>query len=143
MLGMARCSVFVLLASLSLAIAAGQAQNPILTNLDTAKWTHEKGDPPGMEAAVLREDPATGGMEMIVRFPSGHVIKPHYHDSNERLIVLDGQLTVRQDSGETALKSGGFAFLPAREVQRLSCTSSTRCTVYLSWDGKPDSHAVK
>jgi len=143
MLGMTRWSEFVLLAGISLAIASGQTQNPILVNLDTAKWTHEKGDPPGMEAAVLREDAATGGMEMIVRFPPGHVIKPHYHDSNERVIVLEGQLTVRQDNGETALKSGGFAFLPAHEVQRLSCTSPARCMVYLSWDGKPDSHAAK
>jgi quercetin dioxygenase-like cupin family protein len=133
----------ILLVLGTVAIAAPQTPNAILRNLDTAKWTHEKGDPPGMEAAVLREDPQTGGMEMIVRFPAGHVIKPHYHDSNERIIVLEGQFTVRQDNGETVLSSGGFAFLPAHEVQRLSCTSATRCTVYLAWDGKPDSRAAK
>jgi len=127
----------------SVAIAAGQPSNAILTNLDTAKWTHEKGDPAGAESVMLRDDPRTGGMELLVRFPAGHVIKPHWHESNERIIVLEGQLTVRQDSGDTALKLGGFAFLPAREVQRLSCSSTIRCTFYLSWDGKPDSHAAK
>jgi quercetin dioxygenase-like cupin family protein len=140
---MVRRSEFVLLVGLSLAIASGQPANPIVINLDTAKWTHEKGDPAGMEAAVLREDSQSGGMEMLVRFPPGHVIKPHYHDSNERIIVLEGQLTLKQESGETALNSGGFAFLPAHEVQRLSCSSKTRCMVYLSWDGKPDSHAAQ
>jgi quercetin dioxygenase-like cupin family protein len=134
---------FLLLAGITLAIAKGQPPGAILSNLDTAKWTHDKGDPPGIDSVVLREDPHTTGMEMLVRFPAGHVVKPHYHDSNERIIVLEGQLTLKQDSGDTTLNSGGFAFLPAHEIQRLSCTSKTRCTFYLSWDGKPDSHAAK
>ena len=92
-------------------IAPGQsASRALLTNLDTAKWTQEKG---GVESAMLRKDPASGGMEMLVRFPAGHVIPAHSHDSNERLIVLEGQLTARQDAGDTVLNSGGFAFLPA------------------------------
>jgi quercetin dioxygenase-like cupin family protein len=127
----------------SVAIAAGQTASPILTNLDSAKWTHDKGDPAGLDSALLHEDTQTGGMEMLVRFPPGHVIKPHYHDSNERIIVLEGQLTVKQESGETALNAGGFGYLPAHEVQRLSCSSAARCTVYLAWDGKPNSHAAK
>ena len=133
----------ILLVVGTVAIAAGQTAGTILTNLDTAKWTHDKGDPAGLDSAFLHEDRQTGGMEMLVRFPPGHVIKPHFHDSNERIIVLEGQLTVKQESGETALNSGGFAYLPAHEVQRLSCSSTSRCTVYLAWDGKPNSHAAK
>jgi len=128
----------------SLAIASGQpASKAIVTNLDTAKWTHEKGDTPGSESVFLRVEPATGGMDLLVRFPPGHVIPPHWHESNERIIVLEGQLTLRQDSGDIQMNAGGFAFLPAREVQRLSCTSATRCTFYLTWDGKPQSHPAK
>jgi hypothetical protein len=37
----------------------------------------------------------------------------------------------------------GFAFLPAREVQRLSCVSGTRCTFYIQWDGKLDNHKAQ
>jgi quercetin dioxygenase-like cupin family protein len=134
----------LLLIAGSLAVLAGQSgSNAILTNLATAKWVHGKADPPESESVLLRQDSRTGGMELIVRFPGGHVITPHWHDSNERIIVLEGQLTLRQDSGETSLDTGGFAFLPAQEVQRMSCSSKTRCTFYLSWDGKPDSHAAK
>jgi len=128
----------------SVVIAAGQSgSNAILTNLSTAKWVHEKGDPPGSESVMLREDPQTHGMELLVRFPAGHAVPPHWHESNERVIVLEGQLALHQDTGETALDPGGFAFLPSREVQRLSCTAKTRCTFYLSWDGDPKSHLVK
>jgi quercetin dioxygenase-like cupin family protein len=128
----------------SLALASGQsASKAIVTNLDTANWTHEKGDPAGSEGVMLHADQTTGGMDLLVRYPAGHVIAPHFHDSNERIIIVEGQLTLRQDSGDTLLNAGGYAFLPAREVQRLSCSSTSRCTFYLSWDGKPNSHPAK
>jgi len=124
-----------------IAIAAGQpSSRAVLVNLETTHWTPEKD---GSEGTVIRSDSGTGGLDLLVRFPAGHVIPAHFHDSNERIFVAEGQLTLRGDAGDTLLKSGGFAFLPAHEIQRLSCSSKMRCTFYLSWDGKPDSHAAK
>jgi quercetin dioxygenase-like cupin family protein len=128
------------------AVAASQTTTEaIVTNLSTANWTHENGAVAGSEGVMLHADPKTGGMDLLVRFPAGHVIAPHFHDSNERVIVVEGQLTLRRAGADaaladTAIDTGGFAFLPAREVQRLSCSSKTRCSFYLMWDGKPDSH---
>ena len=34
------------------------------------------------------------------------------------------------------------AFLPAGEVQRLSCVPPGRCRFYVSWDGNPRSRAA-
>jgi quercetin dioxygenase-like cupin family protein len=121
------------------AITAAFGQSAAVTNLDTAKWVRDKES----ESVLLHTDPATGGMELLVRFPGGHVIPPHWHDSNERIIVLEGQMTLKQDQGDTILNTGGYAYLPAKEVQKLSCSSATRCTFYLAWDGKPQSHAAK
>lgn len=127
-----------------LAIAAGQsASRAVVTNLDSANWTREDGKGDGSEGVLLDADPATGGIDLLIRFPAGHVIAPHFHDSNERIVVAEGELTLRGDSGNKLIHPGGFAFLPAREVQRLSCSSKTRCTFYLFWDGKPDSHPAK
>jgi quercetin dioxygenase-like cupin family protein len=128
----------------AIAIAAGQSSTKtIVVNLATANWTHEKGSPDGSEGTMVHADQANGGMDLLVRFPAGHAIAPHFHDSNERIFVAEGQLTLRQDTGDALLNVGGFAFLPAHEIQRLSCSSKTRCTFYLSWDGKPDSHPAK
>jgi AraC-like DNA-binding protein len=56
----------------------------------------------------------------------------------------EGKLSVRVGAGpETVLEPGGFAFLPAKEVQRMSCVSNTRCTFYIHWDGKLDNHRVQ
>ena len=99
---------------ISLAAATAQAPSQaVIANLDTANWTHEKGDPPGSEGVMLHADPVTGGMDLLVRFPAGHVTAPHFHDSNERIMVAEGQLTLRRDSGSIVIKSGGYAYLPA------------------------------
>ncbi len=49
---------------------------------------------------MLHTDQTTGAMDLLVRFPAGHVIAPHFHDSNERVIVAEGQLTLHQDGGD-------------------------------------------
>jgi hypothetical protein len=117
------------------------SNSAVIVNLADAKWTHEAKDPAGSEGLVLREDPLTGGMELLARYPAGHVIAPHWHASNERLLLLEGRLSLRiGEAAEQFLDTGGFAYLPAREVQRISCVSKTRCTFYLCWDGNPASH---
>jgi hypothetical protein len=122
-------------------LAAAQA---VVTNPAAAKWTHDKGDPPGAENVFLRQDPRTGGMELLVRYPAGHVFAPHWHSVNERIVLLEGRLSVRVGDGpEATLDAGGFAFLPAKETQRLACVSGSRCTFYVAWDGKLDTHGLR
>jgi quercetin dioxygenase-like cupin family protein len=68
----------------ALAAASGQT---VVANLDTAKWDKSGG-------VLLRTDPASGGMDLLVRLPAGHVIPAHFHDSNEHVIVVEGELTL-------------------------------------------------
>jgi quercetin dioxygenase-like cupin family protein len=126
----------------AVALTGGLAlSQTIITNHSTAKWVHEAGDAPGSESVTLREDPQTGALELLVRYPAGHVFKPHWHSANERMILIEGRMSLRQGNGpETFLESGGYAFLPAKEVQRSACISKTRCTFYVYWDGKLDFH---
>ena len=106
----------------------------LVMNSETARWTHAPNDPSGSESVVLREDP----LELLARYPAGHVFKPHWHESNERILLIEGRLSL---GGGKVLDPGGYAFLPAREVQNMACVSKTRCTFYVSWDGNPASRA--
>lgn len=125
-----------------LAVPALFAQ-AIVVNSSDSKWTHDKGDPPGSESVMLREDAQTGGMELFARYPAGHVFSPHYHSVNERLILIEGRMSLKQGAETKYLEPGGFAYLPAKEVQTMVCVSKTRCTFYVYWDGKLDFHAAK
>ena len=111
----------------------------IVANPNSVKWVHEARDPEGAESVVLRADPKTGSLELFARYPAGHVFPPHWHDPNERIVLLEGRLSMQKGQVQTYLEAGGFAFLPAKEVQRLACVSDTRCTFYIYWDGDPRS----
>jgi hypothetical protein len=123
-------------------IAASQsATNAIVTNLSTANWTHEKGAEACSEGVMLHAVQKQVAGNCLYDFRAAYVIAPHFYDSNERVIVVEGQLSLRWESGAAAaIDFGGFAFLPAREVQRLSRNSKLRCAFYLKRDDKPDSH---
>jgi len=138
-----RLATLLWTAAAGMAAAASNPSGAEIVNLDEAQWSYEKGSSDGSAGVLLHSDERTGGIDLLVRQPAGNVIAPHYHDSNERIIVVEGQLTLHLESGDKFIKAGGFAFLPAREVQRLSCGAASRCTFYLSWDGKPASHKVE
>jgi quercetin dioxygenase-like cupin family protein len=133
---------FLIAAALVFAQAAAQSGNgsAVLVNGAEARWTRDAGDPPGSESIVLREDAKTGAVELFARYPAGHVFAPHWHSANERIIVVEGRISVRAGEKEAALDSGGYAYLPAKEVQHMSCVSKTRCAFYVYWDAKLDSH---
>ena len=76
-----------------------------------------------------------------MRYPAGHSFAAHWHSVNERIVLLEGRLSLRQGQGaESFLEPGGYAFLPAKEVQHTRCVSTTRCAFYVYWDGKVDFH---
>ena len=61
--------------------------------------------------------------------------------ADERRIV-DSDDGAQDTGGEkwAQVPGDGFFGVTRFSMQRLSCSSKTRCTFYLMWDGKPDSH---
>ena len=118
---------------LVLLLLFAQAVNPA-----SSKWVPARD---GSESVVLREDERA--TEYLVRVPPGHVFRPHWHSVDERLVLLEGRLSLRQADGpETFLDAGGYAFLPAKQAQHTRCVSAARCAFYVFWDGKLDFHPV-
>jgi len=130
--------LMLLLVSLAIFQSGGGDSKAIIVNSGEAKWTHDAGDPPGSESIVLREDPKTGAFEIFTRYPAGHVFSPHWHSANERIVLIEGRLAIGSGASKKTLDPGGFAFLPAREVQQMACVSQSRCGFYVAWDGKLD-----
>jgi anti-sigma factor ChrR (cupin superfamily) len=112
----------------------------VVVNQAENKWQHDPGDPPRSESIVLREDAKTAGIELLARYPAGHVFPPHWHSANERIVLLEGRLSIKNGNTVEYLERGGFAYLPAKELQRMACVSQTPCSFYVYWDGKLDFH---
>jgi anti-sigma factor ChrR (cupin superfamily) len=124
-----RYPILIVMAGLLLAESSGV----VVVNPGAAKWQVEGG---GSESVVLREDAQTGALELFARYPAGHVFAPHWHSVNERMVLVEGRMSVNN----TTLEPGGFAYLPAKQVQTMSCVSTSRCAFYVSWDGHLDYH---
>ena len=121
-------------------VGGSESEGRIIVNPGEAKWEASKGK---SESTTLREDPKTGSVELFARYPSGHVFAPHWHDSNERIVLIEGKLQMEEKDSKKFLEAGGYAYLPARQVQRMICVSDTRCSFYVYWDGPLNSHFVK
>jgi len=118
------------------ALAFAQSAAVVVADLATAKW--EKDD-----SVLLREDPKTGAMDLLVRYPAGKKLNPHWHGVTERLVLIEGRVAVRIAGVEHQVAPGGVVIVPPKEAHQLSCVSETRCTFYLAWDGKLDTHKAE
>jgi len=118
------------------AVAFAQSAAVVVPDLATAKW--EKDD-----SVLLREDPKTGAMDLLVRYPAGKKLNAHWHSVTERLVLVEGKITVNIGGAEKTITPGGVVIVPPKEGHQLACVSDTRCTFYIAWDGKLDTHRVQ
>ena len=94
--------------------------------------------PPGAEMAVLQGDPSVAGAIFTVRlrFPSGYVIPPHWHPTDEHVTVMRGTFLV--GLGDTfdrhaflpALRRGDFITAPANANHFAQAKGSTEVQVH-------------
>ncbi len=137
-------SIFLLLTVLG-AMLDGHADTQraagrILANQGNVKW-EKSAD--GSESATLREDPKTGAVELFARYPAGHVFPAHWHSANERILLIEGRMSIEDSDAQRLIEPGGYAYLPSHQVQGMACVSETRCSFYVFWDGPLDTHSAK
>lgn len=137
LIGLFLLTVSVLLFSQA---ASSGSEGRILVNPGDTKWEPANA---GSESITLREDSKTGATELLAHYPAGYKFPAHWHDANERIILIEGQLALDEDNGKKLVNPGGYAYLPAGQVQHLSCVSNVRCSFYVYWDGSPKSHRAE
>ncbi len=133
-----RLSVAALLLALATPLASAQAAEEAheghpgavtLPDGAAVKWETGPPDlPKGTEISVLAGDPAKPGPFVLrVKFPADTVIAPHTHANAETLTILSGSIyhqhgtTIDKAKG-SALKTGGFVFLPEKMPHALWTT---------------------
>ena len=98
-----------------------------------------EGMPAGCGIAVLHGDPAKPNSDIFLKVPGGSAIPPHSHSSAERMILVSGELEVKYQGAPTAtLRSGHYAYGPAKLPHRAQCRSSEPCTLFIAFEGPVD-----
>lgn len=76
--------------------------------------------PPGAQAAVLDGDPAKTGLFVIrVKFPDGYRVPPHWHPTDEHVVVIAGTLMAgmgakTDDAAMQTLVAGSYVKMPRK-----------------------------
>ena len=95
--------------------------------------------PKGCQIAVLNGDPAKPNADVFLRVPGGYAIPAHSHTSAERMILVEGKLTVRYKGAAAAvLTPGQYAYGPASLPHEARCARGKSCTLFIAFEGPVD-----
>lgn len=95
--------------------------------------------PTGCQIAVLNGDPSKPNADVFLRVPGGYTIPAHSHTSAERMVLVEGQLTVTyKGAAAAALKPGVYAYGPAKLPHEAKCAGNKPCTLFIAFEGPVD-----
>jgi quercetin dioxygenase-like cupin family protein len=129
-------------ALLTVAVVWAGAQNPapraVFGSPTESDWRPPTHLPPGAEYHLVREDPASHGIQALVRFPSGYAVPEHAHSCAETLIVLKGRLEVSSRGTVRVLSAGDYAAFPAGVPHSLKTKGWGKAVFVAATDGAYD-----
>jgi quercetin dioxygenase-like cupin family protein len=90
--------------------------------------------PKGCRLAVLHGDPAKDNADVLLRVPGGSVLAHHKHTSQERIVLISGEMAVRYDGQPSVrLRPGTYAYGPAGVAHAATCLSKEPCVLFIAF----------
>lgn len=107
-------------------------------NVFNAEFQYDDDDPDGYRAGAVRISQVAGGKDNVVKafqLPPGQSICPyHYEYEEEWLLVLEGEVTLREPAGERALQPGDLVcFPPGRDGAHKVTNRTDRTALAIMW----------
>lgn len=72
-----------------------------------------EGMPTGLKRRLLSQSPSMGAVTQITYIPDGWSHPSAYHNADEELFLLEGDLTIQDPNGVQELRRYSYTFLPA------------------------------
>ena len=92
--------------------------------------------PPGAQIAVLDGDPGKDGFfSLRLKFPDGYKIAPHWHPTDENIVVVSGTFVMgmgdtRNEATMHALPAGSFTIMPKTGRHYATARGETVVQIY-------------
>ena len=97
--------------------------------------------PMGCQIAVLHGDPSKPNADIYFRVPGDYVLPAHWHTSAERMVLVSGELDVTYEGQPTThMKTGTYAYGPAKAVHNGKCISKEACVLFIAFEEAVDAH---
>jgi len=125
----------------SLALAGGRAA---VTPNARVQWT-ETGIP-GVRAAAVEGDMASGPSHFYLEYASGLTTPVHHHSPDHYVTTVSGNLTLIVDGAEHRLPPGSFFALTGAKSHVARCEAGAACVMFIdardAWDVVPEPAAT-
>lgn len=125
---------------------AGRVNDPNLKWEPCGGDAYKKGGTflKGCDAAVLRQDPKTGALEMFVRTPASFIWPTHWHTNSEHLLGVQGVTPIHFEDGTVQnIAPGEWQYIPNGLIHSAYCTDAGPCVFLLYTDRASDFNMVK
>jgi len=91
--------------------------------------------PVGCQIAVVHGDPAKPNVDIFFKVPGNYDFPAHWHTSPERMTLLSGAMDVSyKGQPTTKLKTGMYAYGPAKAVHEGRCISDVPCVLFIAFE---------
>ena len=95
--------------------------------------------PAGCQIAVIHGDPSKPNVDIFFKVPGNYDLPAHWHTSPERMTLLSGALNVNyRGQPTTKLKTGMYAYGPAKAVHDGRCVSDDPCVLFIAFEDPLD-----
>ena len=100
--------------------------------------------PDGCHIAVLHGDRAKNNADILFKVPGNSDIPNHWHNSPERMILLEGELQVTYEKETTQImKVGSYAYGPSKKPHTAKCISKVPCVIFIAFEEPLDAFAIE
>jgi quercetin dioxygenase-like cupin family protein len=117
-------------------------------------WTKDDADlewgpcpeymPEGCGLAVLQGDPTQNNADVFFRLAPGTTVSKHWHTSNERMVLISGELHVDYEGQDpVVLHPGTYAFGPGGLAHVASCAEGDECVLFIAFEEPVDAPSVE
>jgi hypothetical protein len=95
--------------------------------------------PKGCGITVLHGDPSKPDFDVFFRVPGHSKIPAHWHTSPERMVLVDGEMTVTYEGQKPIkLKPGMYAYGPPGVHHSGECVSDEACVLFIAFEAPLD-----
>ena len=95
--------------------------------------------PKGCQVAVLHGDPSKDNADIFFKVPGKTNIPDHWHTSEERMVLVSGELRVSYEGQPVrTLKVGSYAYGPAKLRHQAACVSQAPCILFIAFEAPVD-----
>ncbi|RIA10563.1 quercetin dioxygenase-like cupin family protein [Flavobacteriaceae bacterium MAR_2010_72] len=115
----------------------GQTSNEmsIMKTTDDASltWLSAPDFLPGCTFTILHGDMGKPNLDVFFKVPANTEVANHWHNSQERMILVSGEMEVTYDGEPTQLmKTGSYTFGPAKKPHSAKCLDKGPCVLFVA-----------